>query len=396
MGRAMLIVTVLMASLYAGIMTTMQRNILSVPNIISRNMLTKQAESVSDYALRTAVQNSIAYGQMAGDVGLMVFNDYYTNFNIQNCKIDSIKYTIVGGTNNSYRARSYVSGSLMGRTVNYKAEIAFSFPVIATLDLDYCIYLEMNQPAFNPGIGDMVWDNSDNGNDANFYGNVDTRPHGTGVDGWKCANFNESSGNTIDGVIWHDGNASMVVASNFTIMSFVKLKSGVSNATFVWLPPDPVDVAAQGLSFGNVRKKPTGGIWFLNNRVYFTATTVDGVTVETSAPFVPDGKWPHNKDSYYHFVLTYNRGQVKGYMNGVLVGTAQNTLYPYYRPSALQNKGIYLGREYYGTPQAGDSFHYMIGDMDQVGLVPRTLTDAEVASYYNLTINPATIQYIRD
>jgi len=395
MGRAMLIASVLMATIYAGIMTSLQRRVLSVPNIISRNVLSKQAENVSDYALRTAIQNSVAYGQMAGDEGLIKWEDHYTNFNIQNCKIDSIKYTIVSGTNNSFRAVSHVSGNMMGRSISYRAEIAYTFPLIAALDMDWSIYLEMNQPQFNPHF-DLVYDSSSHDNDANFYGNVDTRPHGTGVDGWKCANFNEVSGNNIDGVIWHDGNSSMEVSSNFTLMCFAKLNRGTSAATFLWLPPDPADVNAHGMGWGNVRKKPTGAIWFLNNTVYFTVTTQDGVTVQTSTPFVPDGKWPHNKDPYYHFALTYNQGQVKGYKNGVLVGTSQNALYPFYRPSAIQNKGFYLGREYFGTPQAGDAFHYMIGDMDQAGLLPRTLTDAEIASYYNLTINPATIQYIRD
>lgn len=395
MGRAMLIVSVLMATIYAGIMTSLQRNLLSVPSIIARNVLSKQAESVSDYALRNAIQNSIAYGQMAGDEGLMKLVEHYNGFNIQNCHIDSIRYTIVSGTTNSFRAMSYVSGSLLGKTIHYPAEVAFSFPLIEAMDLDWSIYLEMNQPQFNPAF-DMVYDSSDNENDANFYGNVDTRPHGTGVDGWKCANFNESSGGTLNGYIWHDGNSTMEVSSNFTLMCFVKLTRGVSAATFQWLPPDPSDPSINGLGWGNVRKKPTGGIWFQNNTVYFTVTTVDGVTVQTSTPFTPDGKWPHNKDSYYHFALTYNRGQVKGYKNGVLVGTAQNLLYPYYKPAAIRNKGFYLGREYYGTPQSGDAFHYMVGDMDQAGLVPRTLTDGEIASYYNLTINPATVQYIRD
>jgi hypothetical protein len=391
----MLIVSVLMVSLYAGVMTTLQRNILSLPNIISRNILNKQAESVSDYALRNAVQNSIYYGMQAGESSLIKWKEAYNNFNIQNCKIDSINYTFVTGTTNSYRAISHVSGNLMGRTVKYRAEIAFSFPVSAILDMDYCIYLEMNQPAFNPGVGDTVWDTSDNDNDANFAGNVDTRPHGSGVDGWKCASFNESSGG-IDGRIWHDGNATMVISSNFSVIVFAKVNTTTAKGTMVWLPPDPADPSIASLGWGSVRKKPTGAIWYQNNVVYFSATTVDGVTVQTSAPFTFDAVWPHNKDAWYHFALTYNRGQVKGYINGVLRGTAQNSLYPFHKPSAIQNKGIYLGREYYGTTQSGDSFAHLIGMMDQVGLVPRTLSDAEIATYVNQVINPTTIQYIRD
>ena len=397
MGRAMLLVTVLMASLYAGIMTTMQRNILSLPNIITRNMLSKQAESVSDYALRNAIQNSIAYGQQAGEASLIKWNEYYTNFNIQNCRIDSINYTFVSGTTNSYRAISHVSGNLMGKTINYRAELAFSFPVIAILDMDYCIYLEMNQPQFNPSWQwHMVIDNSDNDNDANYSGNVDTRPHGTGVDGWKAASFGEASGGAIDGVIWHEGNSTMVVASNFTLMAWAKINKNWSAATLQWLPTDPNDPAVNGVGWGNVRRKPTGAIWLLNNTIYFTATTVDGITVQVTAPHTPDAKWPHNKDPWHHFALTYNRGQVKGYIDGLPVGTASNILYPWYRPSAIRNLGFYLGREYYGTPQSGDTFHYMYGMMDQAGLVPRTLTDAEILTYYNQTLNPATIQYIRD
>lgn len=395
MGRTMLLVTILMTTIYAGIMITLQRHILSLPNIISRNILSKQAESVSDYALRNAVQNSIYYGQQAGEESLIKWNEYYSNFNIQNCHVDSINYTFVSGTTNSYRAISHVSGELMGKTVKYRAEVAFSFPVVAILDMDYCIYLEMNQPQFNPGVGDTVWDTSDNGNDANFYGNVDTRPHGSGVDGWKCASFNESSGGTT-GYIWHDGNSSMVVASNFSILAFAKVNKSTAQGTMTWLPPDPNDPAIAGIGWGNVRRKPTGAIWYNNNTVYFTATTVDGITVQTSAPFTFDAKWPHNKDAWYHFAMTYNRGQVKGYINGVLKNTAQNTLYPYYKPSAIQNKGIYLGKEHYGTTQSGDAYHYLIGMMDQVGLVPRTLTDGEIATYVNQVLVPTTVQYIRD
>lgn len=395
MGRTMLLVTILMTTIYAAIMTSLQRNVLSMPNIIARSILTKQAESVSDYALRNAVQNSIYYGQQTGDASLIKWNEYYNNFRIQDCHVDSINYTFVSGTTNSYRAISHVSGELMGQTVKYRAEIAFSFPLVAILDMDYCIYLEMNQPQFNPGVGDTVWDTSDNDNDANFAGNVDTRPHGSGVDGWKCASFNESSGG-IDGRIWHEGNSTMVVASNFSIIAFAKVNKTTAKGTMVWLPPDPDDPAVAALGWGNVRRKPTGAIWYQNNVVYFTATTVDGVTVQTSAPFTFDAKWPHNKDSWYHFAMTYNKGQVKGYINGALVGTASNVLYPWYKPSAIQNKGIWLGREYYGSAQSGDTFTHLIGMMDQVGLVPRTLTDAEIATYVSQVLTPTTVQYIRD
>jgi len=420
MGRAMLIVVILMCSIYAGIMTTMQRNILSLPNIISRNMINKQAESVSDYALRTAVRNSIAYGLMAGESSLIQWKEIYNNFNIQNCKIDSIDYTFVSGTTNSYRAISYVTGNLMGRIIKYRAEIAFSFPLIALLNLDYCIYLQMNQPAFNPSEQwGVVIDTSDNDNNADFFGNMDTAPHGTGVDGWKAASFGEKnfgqasvctnplcrlagSPHTICGYIVHTGNASMVVASNFTIMTFAKINQGRTAATLIWLPTDPTDPEVPGNGIGpeSIRKSATGAIYYANGNMYFTATTYQGATavpITVSTPFVPDGKQPHNKDPWYFFALTYNQGQVKGYVNGLPIGTNSITGYATgTRRSAIRNQGLYLGRELYRNFAIGDIYHYMYGLMDQVGLVPRTLTDAEINLYYNQTINPATIQYIRD
>jgi len=393
----MLLVVVLMTTLYAGILNTMQRRLLSLPNIINRNLLTKQAESVSDYALRIAVQQSIEYGMMAGDAGLMKWQVSYNNFKIQECNIDSIQYTFAeNGNNASFRAISYVSAANMGRTLGYRAEIAFSFPLVTLLNLDYCIFLDVNQPAFNPAFN-MVYDASEHGNDAEFFGNVDTRPHGSGVDGWKCASFGESSG-AIDGYIRHTGNATMMVSSSFTLMAFVKINQNWGAATLYWLPPDPDDpaLATNGVGWGTVRKKPSGAIWYSSGRMYYTCTTENGLTVELSTPFTPDGKWPHNKDPWYFVALTYNRGQVKGYLNGALVGTASNPLYPWYKPNAIRNKGMYIGREYYGNPQVGDTFHFMYGLIDQIGLVPRALTDGEIASYYNLVLNPATIQYIRD
>jgi len=108
------------------------------------------------------------------------------------------------------------------------------------------------------------------------------------------------------------------------------------------------------------------------------------------------GKWPHHKDPWHHFALTYNRGVVKGYINGLPVATASNPLQIIHKPAAFQNKGIYLGREFYGTAQSGDVFNHFRGMMDQVGLVPRTLSDAEIATYVNQVLTPTTVQYIRD
>ena len=388
-----------MTAIYSSVLVSMQRRLLDLPRIIQRNQLTKQAESVSDYALRTAIRYSVFYGLMAGPNEVIMWNQEYNGFQIQDCQIDSIRYTFVGDTHgdgsNHYRAISYVSGEAQGQTIQYRAELAFSFPLVALLDLDYNIHLEMDQPQFNPSQNwNHVIDTSDHENHALFVGDVDTRPMGQGVDGWKCASFGSGGG-----YIYHAGNETMEVASNYTLLAFAKIRAGHPAATLVWLPPDPDDPNFTGTvsGWGTVRKQPTGGIWYQSGNMYFRATTVDGTLITVSAPFTPDGKWPHNKDKWHFFAITFDRGRVKGYINGLPVGTSTNPLFPFYRPNAVQNKGIYLGREYFGTPQAGDpAFKYMYGLMDQVGMLPTTLTDAEIWAYYNLIINPADIQYIRD
>ncbi|MDZ4122107.1 MAG: hypothetical protein U1C33_06770 [Candidatus Cloacimonadaceae bacterium] len=178
MGRSLLIIVVLMSTIYAGITITSQKRMLSIPYITARNMINKEVESVSDYALRTAVRNSVSLGLQAQSGSVMQLTVNYNNFNIGNCIIDSINYTFVE-SGNHYRAISHVRGSLHGIDVEYPAEIAFNFPLSMLTGTPNCFYLEMDQPQFNPSFN-MVYDTSENSNDAYFYGDVDTRPMGQG------------------------------------------------------------------------------------------------------------------------------------------------------------------------------------------------------------------------
>ncbi|HRX76756.1 MAG TPA: hypothetical protein P5342_04800, partial [Candidatus Cloacimonadota bacterium] len=91
MGRAMLIFVVMMTAIYSTVLLSLQRRMLDLPRIIQRNQLTKQAESVSDYALRTAIRYSVFYGLMAGPNEVIMWNQPYDGFKIQDCQIDSIR-----------------------------------------------------------------------------------------------------------------------------------------------------------------------------------------------------------------------------------------------------------------------------------------------------------------
>ncbi len=390
MGRSLLIIVVLMSTIYAGISLSMQRKMLSLPHITARNMINKEAESVSDYALRTAVRNSVALGLQAQTGSFTKITTIYDNFKVGKCIIDSISYTFVESANH-YRAITYVRGSLHGIDVQYPAEIAFNFPLSMLTGTPTCFYLEMDQPQFNPSFN-MVYDTSDNANDAFFHGDVDTRPMGSGVNGWKCASFGIGGG-----WIQHPGHSSMEVESNFSLVVFAKIRAGHPAATLMWIPSDPYDtaIAVDDKPGQNLRYKPSSAIWFSGGNMNYTVTTTDYQVLQLSIPFVPDGQWPHNKDKWHFFGLTYNRGVLKAYVNGILRGSTTAG----YLVNAIRNTyGFTLGRKDIRILGSGGSseYMYMYGLMDQVGLYDRTLSDAEMYNFYQAVINPADILYIKD
>lgn len=404
MGRSVLILVLLMSTLFTAIMLSVQRRMLNLPDIITKNMLKKQIEGVSDYALRTAVRNSVGLGMVASPDSVTHWTLHYNNFNIQNCVIDSIKYDFAYAANR-YRARSYVRGNLMGVQEQYNAEIAFNFPLIEVVGTPDLFYLEFDQPQFNPSQNwCLAWDSTVNHNDGIPYpiygqsgaGAIKTRPNGQGANGWKCASF-EAEG----GYIYNTGHSSMHISSNYTIISFAKIINGHPAATIVWLASDPFDgntayTDVNGVYHpgANLRLKPTGGIWYENGNLYFSAVNNLNYQITVSVPFTPQGKWPHNKDQWIFMGMTYNRGIVKGYVNGLPVGTNWAG-WPY---SAKTNAyGYSIGRrDLRGGTFSESDYKYMFGLIDQVGLYSRTLSDAEMWSLYDQIIRPADIQYIRD
>jgi len=393
----MLIVVVLMSTLYAGIMITLQRHMFSVPDIITRNMLMKQAEGVSDYALRTAVRNSVSLGMQASPDSVLHWKTVYNNFNVFNSRIDSIAYNFVESSSR-YRAQVYVSGRIMGRTTQYRSEIAFNFPLIEAVGSPNCFWLRMNQPQFNPSEHfNQVTDSSPNHNDGLFYGDISTRPMGQGVDGWKCASYGSGGG-----WITHPGNASMEVNTNFSVVTWAKIRQGHPAATILWLASDPYDSNTSYTDAGgvyhpgqNLRLKPTAGIWYQSGTMYFTAVNTMYNQVTVSVPFTPAGKWPHNKDQWIFLGMTYNRGILKAFVNGALVGTSYSG-WPF---SAITNTyGYSIGRKDIRNSSglASGYYMYMYGLLDELGLYNRTLSEAEMAGWYNQVLSPANIHYIRD
>lgn len=397
MGRAMLLIALMVGTVYGTIMLNLQNRMMRLPHMQVKQLIEKEAESVSDFALRTAVRNSVQLGIQANAGSIPKLTQTFVNYHIGNCVLDSIEYVFTG-TSNQYRAISHVRGSLQGMQIEYPAEITFDFPISSIIGMPNAFYLEMDQPQFNPSPNfNHVIDSSENGNHGLFWGDVSTRPMGQGVNGWKCASFGSSGG-------WIDfaGDASMEVSSNFSLISFAKIRAGTSQSTVVWLASDPYDTNISYTDGSgvfhpgqNLRYKPTAGIWYSGGNMNFSSVNTSYVQSTVSVPFTPTGQWPHNRDQWVFFGLTYANGSLKAYINGTVVGSS-NAASPL--PAIRSEYGFSLGRKDIRTLGAGGTseYQYMYGLMDQVGLYKRTLDDSEMQGIYQDIISPARLYYIRD
>ncbi|NLO11670.1 MAG: LamG domain-containing protein [Candidatus Cloacimonetes bacterium] len=403
MGRNIIVLVVLMSTLYAGIMMSLQRKLLSVPDLITLNMMTKQAEGVNDYALRTAVREAPYLGVHAGQGGLTYRKMVYTDFKVFNSTIDSIEYRFID-QGKGYQAISYVTSRYGNKTTHHQGEIAFNYPLISAVGDPNCFYLTMNQPQFNPSPKwHEVLDSSLNKNNGRYFGAAETNPRDPrgGSDGWKSADFGKNKKNET-GYIDNEGNSSMEVNSNFTMVCYAIINKNSASSTILWLASDPYDATSsytdnKGVYHPgkNLRYKPTGGIWYHDGKMHFSCVTVNYDQLLISIPFTPDGSHPHNKDKWWYFALTYDNGIMKAYIDGELKGTATA---PTPAPAITNEYGYSIGRRDIRNPTnpSVSDFMYMQGLIDEIGLYDRTLSDEEIMGWHTKMIKPVSIHYIKD
>lgn len=406
MGRTMLIVILLMGAVYTGLIGGLQERMLYIPEIISRNIIRKQTESVSDYALRLAIKNGdylrttyIAQDDTSSHV--YTYSDA-NEYLVQDTNIDSIKFIFQGRTGSGehtikqYMATSYVTGELMGEVVPYEAKVFYELSANKEFDNIYHNHFTMDAKCWK----DLLDDESGNGFDAVRVGkNLNSKKNGAAV-GDACAAFGQRGG--VDPSYMYYTDTQVRVAETFTLSCWVKIPSDLSNrATAIWLPPktngtgDTNDDNYTGPYNGvDYRRRPTGAIYYDSNKIYFEANTADGQCLILSTPISRTHRINNiHKAAWDHVAMTYNMGEMKAYKGGTLVGTVVATNYPI---EAVENWGIYVGNEAtQGSANTGRIAQFE-GWLDDIGFSPYVLGSDQLGVYYATIATPPKILYFRD
>lgn len=437
MGRATLILVVLLSTLFAGIAMRMNKHMLMLPDVLRDDQIKRETENISDYALRSAI--SYATESNSSRLKNWIGNEYdfvevvydtttptsvvttadgdkvYTigtgaTFPIANGFINRTVYSNLGGTFTGankeirFRAATQVQGTMQGKTVYYPAEIAFNY---FKVDNPNCFYFEMNQAQLE-GQADMN-DTSGNGNNAFPNNGLHTFPTpGDGVAGWKCGFWHDDRNDTA----YAPDHISMRVDSTFTLVTFAKLDKDLTilpNAALVWLPsaePSPGSVAP-----------PASAIWYnaTDQNIHFTVGLLDGTSLEVKYPYKALGKLIADSSGqsgqgyrnfpWDFFALTYNWGVLTAYYNGIPLETTYGnptSVSPAQR-AAVSKFGVSVGcRITKINGNAGNNFNGSQFDMgfngvlDQVGMFSRALTPQEVWDFFTFTQMPTKVDYIRD
>jgi hypothetical protein len=440
MGRTILIVVILMSTIYAGVVISVQKEMTKLPAVLVDNLLRKEVENVSDYAIRNAVRNA---GSMVFDVdteSIIQFTQHYTNYKIGNCIIDSIAYTYINSKDN-FLVKTYVRGILQGETVPYSAEMAFNYPLESIGGKPNVIYLEMEKFLLFPWLihnNQYVPDTSGNNYTGTVHGILltGTVPYG-GAYSRMCGNYDGVNnfmefGNDPD----LDPMPLLVPDGDFSFVCFAKIcKNGRSlswggyspkksnQGTLMWQASDPYDLGTvNGTHPGKtLSSKPAAAIWFdyATSKVNFQVTLRNTLpandmyrTLTWAQPYTRFAQiWKnywivelfnlsHTDYAWNSFGLTYNQGTMKCYINGVLVGTPQtaptNTGINDFR-AYPGNYGLMLGRrDLRYSNVAYDSYKYFCGLLDQVGIYNRAITATEMMQWHQGVMNAVNILYIKD
>ena len=341
MGRASLMLVVLMTTIFASVLVRVQRSIGGVPDVLIRNQLNKEIENVSDYVLRTAVRNanseeflnSVLSG--ADVVGQISHTQTFAEGEkrIGHCDILSIEYSYAH-SGDHYKVKTHIRGFMQGVEVFRDAEMAFSYPM-ATLGkvVPNVVYLEFERLLLFTWLTDIIeWltgiefnnrmlaDSSGNNYESEFHGFSFISPAApytidedaldeevdswggayskrylkfNGYDNWVKVNNKEQPGS--------EEPDSLDTDYEFSLMCFAKIDKDGRNSsytldkwslpdyrkqqgTLIWIPSDETDVS--------MRYKPAAGIYFNTTSktseigtMNFIVTQATGDTLMVTVPY---------------------------------------------------------------------------------------------------------------
>ncbi len=381
MGRAILIVVILVSTIYAGINVSVQKEMYKLPSVIVNNFLNKECENVSDYALRAAVRLSTENIIMLPGVDTLTvtFNDSIPDpgdinlpddYAIGNCKIKRIRYKRLGAS--TFEAKTTIEGTLQGRVVDYTGQIAFNFRTTA-VDGPLVLYNDYDSQAHAP---DSLLDHSSHpsgipmtglitavGTDFSnvvHYSSDGLDKYFTGGGGThKCLEFGAAMTNGKDhvgGWVQCPSPASesyqllldrLKTYNQFTVAVYAKpqiVKSadrnvtnqgadgaaitiGGNSAALYWAASDPEHSKFNEPGY----ERPSIGIWYDNYNavaktvtMHYQVTINDGTASGTSMQITRAG-CPINSNltqlAWHMYTLTFLNGTLTAYYDSDVVGT---------------------------------------------------------------------------
>lgn len=417
MGRSMLIVIVLIGTVFAQIIVSLQRQLLRLPDVIAKTMLIKEVEGVCDYSLRNAMRNAGSMQYLQQVNGQTSYTWRFNNFRVGNVVIDSTKYVFVGSANH-YKVTTWVHGTMQGISSKHSAEMAFYYPVGTIGGKPNVFYYEFEEFLYFPWLFEenrYVVDSSPNSYTAENHNYIVscTVPWG-GAFSQYTAQFNGYEGYFSVGE--NGGAPNIRTGGVFSLVGFAKIdKNGrlfysSNQGTLIWIASDPYDTnTASGIHPGkNLRTKPSAAIYYStsDSKIHFVVTldntaktTMDlGVAYTRTASTHILGLGilnpSHTNYPWVSVGMTFNRGILKAYINGNLAGTLNSGVNAGAIPS---NYGMFLGRrDLRGSGINYNDYKYYTGLLDQVGMTDRVLTDAEMLTWHRGAQFQSSMLYIKD
>lgn len=449
MGRAILIVVLLVSTIYAGIIVNVQKEMYKLPGVIVDNFLSKEIENVSDYALRAAVrlgtENYIL--ETGVDTMTVLFDGIQNPVYMQgsNARINKIFYRRMNA--DYYEAVTYLTGSLQGHNINYTAQIAYDYPD-GPGSGPTLLYNEYNQQTHadnelpdqsNNAAGPMpgrvcvvgtTFSNilfySPQGLDKYFSGGGGTH---------KCLWFGSAQPNGKDhtgGWVQTPDPSSANLATlldrlknytDFTVALYAIPQElnrndvntgagGVSvkgnSAALYWAASDPYHAKFSEPGYD----RPSAAIWYDNyNASNHTVTMHYGVTIRDGTPFgtyheiaLPGCRVFSNlsKGVWHMYTLVFSNGVLRAYYDTQLV---EEKIIPGGYTSIMQNDyGFTLGMRDIRADglcptqvkHTGTNYMFYNGLMDQISFWDSALSASEVENWFNNYVDRSVKHYIRD